>query len=210
MERTGHVMLGGDAAEAFAQAQGLALERPEYFHTPFRYEAMLKLRGTNRTALSEDVVVSTKATDGDKSGTVGAVALDSKGALAASTSSGGTTNKMAGRIGQAAIIGAGVYANNRCCAVSCTGQGEAFMRTNAAHELAALMLYRGFPVDRAAQTVIHETLVGIKGRGGLIAVDTAGRVSLPFNTEGMYRGWIGADGRPHTAIYEDVKEWPAL
>lgn len=205
LRATPHVMLGGEAAERFAREQGLPVEPPEYFFTQFRWDGMLRLRGTERTALSEDVVVGPGSPEA--SGTVGAVALDAAGDLAAATSSGGTTNKYAGRIGQAATPGAGVYANNATCAVSCTGQGEAFMRAVAAYDVASLMEYRGLDLAVAAELVIHAKL---PGRGGLIAVDARGHVTLPFNTEGMYRGWIDSAGRVHTAIYETVQEWETL
>ncbi len=207
MEKTPHVSLAGDAAENFARAQGLALESEEYFFTPYRYEAMLKLRGTDRTALSEDVVVSATPGSPESSGTVGAVALDAAGHLAASTSSGGTTNKYAGRIGQACIVGAGIYAHDETCAVSCTGQGEAFMRGVAAYDVAALVEHRGLPLPDAAELVVRRRL---RGKGGLIAVDRRGCVALPFNTEGMYRGWIDANGNVFTAIYDAVQPWPSV
>jgi len=207
MEHTPLVALAGEAAERFAVEQGLKLEPVEYFFTRERYEAMLRLRGTDQTALSEDVVVKLPATDQEASGTVGAVAVDARGNLAASTSSGGTTNKFAGRVGQAAIIGAGVYAHNATCAISCTGYGEAFLRLAAAHEVSALIEHRGFELERAAAIVI-DRLREVDGRGGMVGVDREGRVALSFNTEGMYRGWIGPDGRPHTAIYAEAREWP--
>ncbi len=204
LQHTPHIMLGGEAAERFAVAHGLPLQSPEYFFTKFRWEAMLRLRGTERTALSEDIVVSAVPGSQEAAGTVGAVALDAAGNLAAATSSGGTTNKYAGRIGQAATPGAGVYANNATCAVSCTGQGEAFMRAVTAYDVAALMEYRELDLATAAESAIHKRL---PGKGGLIAVDSRGHVALPFNTEGMYRGWIGTAGRVHTAIYETAQEW---
>jgi beta-aspartyl-peptidase (threonine type) len=206
MAHTPHVALAGEAAERFATARGLKLEAAEYFFTQPRYDAMLRLRGTDRTALSEDIVVRAgPTTDQDASGTVGALALDAQGNLAASTSSGGTSNKYAGRVGQAGIIGAGVYADNATCAVSCTGHGEAFMRTVAAYGVSALMDYRGLGVAAAAEVVIHQRLAAIGGRGGLIALDRQGRCALPFNTEGMYRGWVDSAGLAHTAIYEEVR-----
>ena len=203
MECTPHVALAGEAAEAFAQAQGLTLEPEKYFFTKYRWEAMLRLRGTGHTALSEDIVVP--AGSPEASGTVGAVALDDAGHLAASTSSGGTTNKYAGRVGQAGIVGAGVYAHDATTAVSCTGQGEAFMRGVAAYDVAALIEHGGLSLADAAQRVVHQRL---HGSGGLIAVDSRGQVALPFNSEGMYRGWVDATGQFHTAIYEPVTTWP--
>jgi len=203
MTRTPHVCLGGEAAEQFARHCGLTLEPASYFFTQFRYDAMLRLRGTEQTALSEDVVPSGPLRDSDRSSTVGALARDGAGHLAASTSSGGTSNKYAGRVGQACQIGSGVYANDATCAVSCTGQGEAFMRGASAFDVSALMAYRGLDVMAAAGVVVHERLAAVGGRGGLVALDAQGNFALPFNTQGMYRGWVGDDGLPRTAIYED-------
>jgi L-asparaginase / beta-aspartyl-peptidase len=207
MEKTPHLTLGGGAAERFAVAQGLRLESEEYFFTQYRWEAMQKLRGTGKTALSEDIVVNVSPGAPATMGTVGAVALDAAGHLAAATSSGGTTNKYAGRIGQACIIGAGTYAHDATCAISCTGQGEAFMRGVTAHDVSAMMEYRGLALAAAAERAIRERL---PGQGGLIAVDRGGRVALPYNTEGMYRGWADATGSISTAIYTEVKTWPPL
>lgn len=206
MDHTPHVSLAGPAAEAFAQARGLPLEAEAYFFTQFRYNAMLRLRGTERTALSEDDVVAVKPHDQEASGTVGAVALDRAGHLAAATSSGGTTNKYAGRVGQACIVGSGVYADDQSCAVSCTGHGEAFMRTAAAFDVAARLVYRGDTIETAAQAVITERVGGAGGKGGLIALDSKGRCALPFSTEGMYRGWVDSQGRVFTGIYDAVEQ----
>jgi beta-aspartyl-peptidase (threonine type) len=208
MEKTPHVTLAGEAAEQFALEQGLPFEPEAYFFTPFRYQAMLKLRAKNEIALSEDTVVKAASSDGDACGTVGAVALDSSGNLAAATSSGGTANKYAGRIGQASVVGAGVYAHNPTCAVSCTGHGEAFMRVVAAHNLSALIEYAEMDVTAAADTVVYRRLEAIQGRGGLIALDRRGQIAAPFNTEGMYRAWLDVEGGVHTAIYKPVKAWP--
>ena len=202
MEKTPHVALAGEAAERLAVAQGLQLEPEEYFFTPYRWEVFQKLRGTDQTALSEDVVVSASSASPAAMSTVGAVALDARGHLAAASSSGGTTNKYAGRMGQACIIGAGVYANDATCAVSCTGQGEAFMRGVTAHDVSAMMAYRGLGLARAAEIAIREHL---PGRGGLIALDPRGNIALPFNTEGMYRGWIDSAGNLFTAIHDTVQ-----
>ena len=200
MEKTPHIMLGGEAAERFAASQGLPLESEEYFFTQFRWDAMQKLRGTDKTALSEDIVVHAPSSSPAAMGTVGAVALDAAGHLAAATSSGGTTNKYAGRIGQACIVGAGVYANDATCAVSCTGQGEAFMRGVTAYDVSAMMEYRGLDLASASEMAIRQRL---PGQGGLIAVDARGNVALRFNTEGMYRGWIDGAGNIFTAIYDE-------
>ena len=136
-------------------------------------------------------------------GTVGAVALDSHGNLAAGTSTGGTTNKRCGRIGDSPIIGAGTYAENESVAVSCTGTGEYFIRWTVAHDIAALYKYRGLSVPQAGDEVIHKKLEPVGGDGGAIILDSKGNFAMPFNTEGMYRGWIGADGVPHVLIYKD-------
>lgn len=209
MERTPHVTLGGAAAEDWAARQGLALEGPEYFFTRPRYEAMLRLRGTEATALSEDMVMRPQPPAGgaEASGTVGAVAVDACGRLAAASSSGGTTNKYSGRVGQAGLVGVGLFARDATCAVACTGQGEAFMRAVAAFDVASLMEHRGLGVEEAAVEVVRRRL---PGRGGLIAMDREGRFALPYNSDGMYRGWLGADGRLHTAIHEKWRQLPAL
>ena len=207
MERTPHVALGGAAAERFAADEGLAFESKDYFFTQDRWDAMVRLRGTSATGLSEDVVVQGAPLAGnDAMSTVGAVACDAAGNLAAATSSGGTTNKFAGRVGQAGIVGAGVFAHNATCAVSCTGEGEAFMRGVIAHDVAALMEHRGLSVVVAAEQVVRTRL---PGRGGLIALDRHGNFTLPYNTVGMYRGWVDAPGVIHTAIYETSRVWPA-
>ena len=200
MERTPHVALGGAAAERFAVAEGLVLESKDYFFTQDRWDAMVRLRGTAETSLSEDVVVKGAPLTGpDAMGTVGAVACDAAGNLAAATSSGGTTNKFAGRMGQAGLVGAGVYAHNATCAVSCTGQGEAFMRGVIAHDVAAHIEHRGLSLAAAAELVVRTRL---PGRGGIIAVDRHGNCTLPYNTVGMYRAWVDTHGVIHTAIYE--------
>jgi beta-aspartyl-peptidase (threonine type) len=138
-----------------------------------------------------------------KFGTVGAVALDAQGHLAAATSTGGMTNKQVGRVGDAPIIGAGCYANDATVAISCTGTGEAFMRTLAAHDVSAQMQYLGLDVHSAAQRVVFETLPRIDGRGGMIAVAANGELCMPFNTEGMYRGYVRVGEPPVVAIYAD-------
>lgn len=204
MERTPHVALSGRAADAYAAAQGLPQEQPEYFWTRPRYEAMLKLRGTEHTALSEDVVINAAPLTPDTSNTVGAVALDEHGHLAASTSSGGTSNKYPGRVGQACIPGAGVFAKDATCAVSCTGQGEAFMRGVIAYDVSAMMEYGRLDLRTASERAIHSRL---PGHGGLIAIDASGNLATPFNSAGMFRGWIKSAGVVHTAIYEEVRAW---
>jgi L-asparaginase / beta-aspartyl-peptidase len=201
-----HVMFTAAGAEAFAQAQGLEFVDPSYFYTEARHQQWLKARGTSGTMLDHDA--TTKFASGDdpldpdkKFGTVGAVALDANGHLAAATSTGGITNKQAGRVGDAPLIGAGCYANDATCAVSTTGTGEMFIRMLAAYDVSAQMEYRGVSLEDAASDVVMIRLPRIEGRGGLVAVDAKGNVVLPFNTEGMYRGFARVGEAPVTAIY---------
>jgi beta-aspartyl-peptidase (threonine type) len=201
-----HVMFTAAGAEAFAAAQGLDFVDPSYFRTEARYQQWLKARGTSGTMLDHDAMTKF-AFDSDpidpdrKFGTVGAVALDANGHLAAATSTGGITNKQAGRVGDAPLIGAGCYANDATCAVSTTGTGEMFIRMLAAYDVSAQMEYRGVSLGDAAHDVVMNKLPRIEGRGGLVAVDAKGNVVLPFNTEGMYRGYARAGVAPVTAIY---------
>lgn len=197
MEHSSHVMLIGDGAEAFAKDQGVALVDPSYFRTEERWQQLQK-------ALKED---NEKKPHGDPEtarhfGTVGAVALDSQGHLAAGTSTGGMTDKRWGRVGDSPIIGAGTYANAQC-AVSGTGWGEFYIRTVAAHEVCMKVSMLGEPIERAAAEVINQEIPSMGGNGGAIALDANGNIAMPFNTDGMYRGWIGADGVPHVALYDD-------
>ncbi|GAB5095210.1 isoaspartyl peptidase/L-asparaginase family protein [Caballeronia sp. GACF4] len=201
-----HVMFTAAGAEAFAAAQGLEFVEPSYFHTDARYEQWQKARGASGTMLDHDAATLAAGEDdpldpAKKFGTVGAVALDAHGHLAAATSTGGMTNKQIGRVGDAPLIGAGCYANDATCAVSTTGTGEMFMRMLAAYDVAAQMEYRGLPLEVAARDVVMNKLPRIDGRGGLIAVDAKGNVTLPFNTEGMYRGFARVGEQPFTAIY---------
>ncbi len=204
MDQTAHVMLAGADAEVFARQQALALESEEYFFTQFRYEAMLKINVSDSTALSEDIVVPSYLNSHLMSSTVGAVALDADNHLAAASSSGGTTNKYAGRIGQSCIVGSGIYADDKTCAVSCTGFGEAFMRAVTAYDVAAQIEYKKLTLSQAAYAAIHDKLPGL---GGLIAIDCSGAISMPFNTAGMYRAWIDKKGRIFTAIYDTCCAW---
>jgi len=192
MEASEHVLLSGEGAALFARKEGLVFENDDYFHDDFRY-------GQWQQALKEDVVQLDHSER--KFGTVGAVALDSHGNLAAATSTGGMTNKRFGRIGDSPIIGAGTYANNATCAVSCTGHGELFIRTVVAHEVSSLMKYKGLALADAANEVVMDQLVKIGGEGGLVAVDTKGNISMPFNSEGMYRGCRKSSGENIVAIY---------
>jgi beta-aspartyl-peptidase (threonine type) len=197
MERSEHVMMVGRGAELFATKMGLEVVDPSYFWTERRWKSLqnelLKEKGQAALAGEED----------KKFGTVGAVALDRAGNLAAATSTGGMTNKRYGRVGDAPIIGAGTYAENESCAVSGTGHGEFFIRWTVAYDIAALVKYRGLSVEAAANEVIHKKLAPVKGEGGVIVLDAKGNFAMPFNSEGMYRGWIGADGVPQVKIYKD-------
>ncbi len=205
MTASRHVMLIGPGAEAFAAEKGLAKVEPAYFHTPERWAQLERARAEGRLELDHDgAAKSASATSDDKKfGTVGAVALDAHGNLAAATSTGGVTNKQWGRVGDSPIIGAGTWADNGTCAVSGTGLGEAFMRCCAAHEVASLMKYKGLPLDAAVTEVATITVPANHGTGGLIALDSAGNVSMRFSTTGMYRGVARGAGEPEVAIYGD-------
>ncbi len=204
MEKSPHVMMAGDGAEAYAKQQGIELVPPGYFYTEERWKDLQREREKeqkqNNAPKDQGRLLAPVHT---KYGTVGAVAVDKFGNLAAGTSTGGMTNKKFGRIGDSPIIGAGTYANNRTCAVSATGHGEYFIRSVVAYDISALMEYRGMSLKAAAQTVVMEKLVKLGGEGGIIAIDKNGNIAMPFNSSGMYRGYIGADGKPVTAIYKD-------
>ncbi len=213
MEHSKHVFFVGPGAEDFARARGLELVDPSYFSTDARREQLLRVQRENPDAavldhdgqalVARGQPAPADPLDADKKfGTVGAVAVDAQGTVAAATSTGGITNKQVGRVGDAPLIGAGCYASNRSCAVSTTGTGEMFIRTVAAYDLAAQMEYGGASLQAAADRVVFETLPAIEGKGGLIAVDTRGNVVLPFNTEGMYRGYARVGEPPVAAIYQ--------
>ncbi len=192
MENSPHVFLSGSGAEEFALSQGLTLVPNEYFVTPTRkrqLERVLQGRVQARNELQG-------------LGTVGAVAVDAQGNVAAATSTGGMTNKRWGRIGDAPVIGAGTYANNASCAVSATGHGEYFIRSVVAYDICALVEYRGWTLEKAAKEVVHGKLVQRGGEGGIIAVDPKGNVVMQFNSPGMFRGMRDAAGRREIAIYE--------
>ena len=199
MEKSGHVLLAGRGAEAFAKTQGVRFEPAEYFFDAFRHEQLQGAKAAGRVQL-DHASESPTALDEKKFGTVGAVALDAQGNLAAATSTGGMTNKKWGRVGDSPIIGAGTWADNRTCAISCTGDGEFFIRTATAHAVQALMRWGGKSLEEACEEVVMRELVEIGGEGGLVAVDAGGRVSLVFNSEGMYRAWRSGDGEG-VAIY---------
>lgn len=196
MERTEHCLLAGEGANKFARQCQVEFEKDEYFFTEHRYRQLLKAIEENRVQLDH----SAKMQNSEPIGTVGAVACDYLGNLAAATSTGGMTNKKFGRIGDTPIIGAGTYANNETCAISCTGHGEFFMLGVTAYDVAARMKYKNLSLDEAAdEALAHLTKIG--GEGGFIAVDSSGNVVLPFNSEGMYRGFVEAEGETNVEIY---------
>ena len=198
MERSPHVMMVGDGAEAFAKEQGVELVDPAWFRTEKRWEQLQRrLREDAAKAAVLDPHPGRRYT-----GTVGAVALDARGHLAAGTSTGGMTDKRYGRVGDSPIIGAGTYAN-AVCAVSGTGWGEFYIRTAAAHDVCARMTYLNETAQQAGEAVINGAVPALGGDGGAIVLAADGSVAMPFNTEGMFRGWIGADGVPHVAVFGD-------
>ncbi|ATG20038.1 beta-aspartyl-peptidase [Ralstonia pickettii] len=207
MEHSEHVLFTSEGAEAFAQAHGLELVEPDYYYTEARYAQWQRARQKDGMAMFLDhdaaslMAKPAEPIDPDsKFGTVGAVACDAQGRLAAATSTGGVTNKKVGRVGDTPIVGAGCFANN-VAAVSCTGTGEMFIRAVAAYDVAAQMQYAGKSLADAADDVVMRKLVAIEGRGGMIAVDAQGNVALPFNTEGMYRGFARGAEAPVVSIY---------
>jgi beta-aspartyl-peptidase (threonine type) len=202
MEKSGHVLLAGAGAEAFAREQGLELVEPEYFFTKERWEQLTRAQGRVTNAGAKRSLEADTIDAPTKLGTVGAVALDWHGNLAAATSTGGLTNKRYGRIGDSPIIGAGTYADNRSAAVSATGTGETFMRAVAAYEVCALMRHRGLTLEQAVREVATVIIPELGGRGGLIGVDRNGGVAMSFSTSGMYRGLVRGGAKPETAIYE--------
>ncbi|MHA6310738.1 MULTISPECIES: isoaspartyl peptidase/L-asparaginase family protein [Pantoea] len=205
LEQSPHVLFIGEGAEQFAEAQGLTPVAADYFSTPDRWEQLQRALNSDEAVLDHD-----GAAGGDdpldpdrKFGTVGAVALDLEGNLAAATSTGGMTNKQAGRVGDSPLPGAGCYASNDSVAVSCTGTGEVFIRTLAAYDVAAQMRYAGRTLQQASVNVIHDSVLELGGSGGLIAVDREGNVALPFNSEGMYRASARVGEAADVAIYRD-------
>jgi len=200
MEKSGHVMMDCEGAEAFAKENGLELMDQKYFFTQERWDALQKIKAAEKSRTSgsgEKLLI----TGQDRHGTVGSVALDQNGNLAAATSTGGTTNKRPGRVGDSPVIGAGTYASNATCAVSATGDGEYFIRATVARDVSALMEYRGMSLKEAAQTAL-DNAAKLGGTGGLIAIDHEGNMTLPFNTAGMYRGYADPNGNLVVEIYK--------
>jgi L-asparaginase / beta-aspartyl-peptidase len=200
MEKSGHVMMDCEGAEAFAKENGIELVDQKYFFTQERWDALQKIKAAEKSRTSgagREFLI----TDQDRHGTVGAVALDQNGNLAAATSTGGTTNKRPGRVGDTPVIGAGTYANNATCAVSATGDGEYFIRATVGRDVSALMEYRGMPLKDAGQATLDK-VAKLGGTGGLIAIDRQGNITLPFNTAGMYRGYVDPHGKFIVEIYK--------
>ncbi len=193
MENSEHVLLSGHGAEEFARKMNCEFESDAYFFSQFRYDQLLEIRETGAVKLDHSE---------KKFGTVGAVARDVHGHIAASTSTGGMTNKRYGRIGDSPVIGAGTYANDKTCAVSCTGHGEFFLRAVVAYDISCLMEYKGLSLAEACDLVVNKKLMQVGGEGGLIAVDASANCALVFNSEGMYRAWKDGDGNGEVSIYK--------
>jgi beta-aspartyl-peptidase (threonine type) len=198
MEKSKHVMMVGKGAEDFAKRNGIELVDAKYFFTQYRWDLLQKKKAEQAGADGGKKFIISEV---ESHGTVGAVALDSQGNLAAATSTGGTANKLPGRVGDSPVIGAGTYASNATCAVSCTGDGEFFIRAAVAHQVSALMELRGMKLAEAAERALADSQK-LGGTGGLIAVDKNGNLALPFNTSGMYRGYLGDDGKFVIEIYK--------
>lgn len=204
MNNSPHVMLTGKGAELFAQERGMELIDPSYFYTENRFQSLQRVKNREKSnnsaaaALFEDPFIKNS-----KFGTVGCAALDKNGNLAAGTSTGGMTNKRWNRVGDAPIIGAGTYANNATCAVSSTGWGEYFIRAMVAHDISAMMEYKGVSLQEAAREVIHDKVGGLGGDGGIVAIDKEGNVAMEFNTAGMYRAHMDRNGILEIGIYEN-------
>ncbi|PKD20644.1 isoaspartyl peptidase [Salegentibacter salinarum] len=196
MQKSEHVFLAGTGAMEYANLLGYKLEPEDYFYDDFRYNQWQEIKDSDNFQLDHNVQKDSKF------GTVGAVACDFEGNVAAATSTGGMTNKKFGRIGDSPMIGAGTYANNNTCAVSCTGTGEFFIRGVVAYDVSCLMEYKGLSLKDAADEVVQKRLISIGGDGGLIAVDAKGNITTPFNTEGMYRASIDTHGTQKLDIYK--------
>jgi len=196
MEKSYHVFLAGEGAMQFAKGEGYELESPEYFYDEVRFKQWQGIKDSDSFQLDHSV-----KKDG-KFGTVGAVACDANGNIAAATSTGGMTNKKWGRVGDSPMIGAGNYANNKTCAISCTGSGEFFIRGVVAYDVSCLMEHKGMSLKEASEEVIYKRILNIGGDGGLIAIDAQGNIAMPFNTEGMYRAFKTSDGEEEISIYK--------
>ncbi len=201
LHNSDHIFLSGTGAVDFAIKQGHTLEPDEYFYSQFRYDQWKAIRDSDNYSLDHALLENSEFKD-KKFGTVGAVACDCNGNVAAATSTGGMTNKKYGRIGDTPIIGIGTYANNKTCGISCTGHGEIFIKAVAGYDVSALMEYKGMSLKDASDLVVMKKLVEMEGEGGLIAVDAQGNYNMPFNSAGMYRGVKTNDGKNEVAIYK--------
>lgn len=202
MRNSNHVFLSGKGANDFAIKQGIKLEPDEYFFSQFRYDQWKAIRDSDNYSLDHTNHHLDELMRDKKFGTVGAVACDSKGNIAGATSTGGMTNKKYGRIGDSPLIGSGTYANNKTCAISCTGHGEMFIRTVAAYDVSCLMEYKGMSLQEAMEVVVHDKLMKLEGEGGMIGVDAEGNAAMVFNSAGMYRGAKNSKGRNEVFIYK--------
>ena len=203
MRNSDHVFLSGNGAFDFAIKQGFLKVPDDYFFSQFRYDQWIQIRNSDMYALDHSKELEITAIKDKKFGTVGAAACDREGNIAAATSTGGMTNKKFGRIGDTPMIGAGTYANNNTCAISCTGHGELFIRAVAAYDVSCLMEYKGLSLQDAMNEVVNSKLVKIGGEGGMVGVDAAGSMALLFNSKGMYRGAKSSDGTNFVRIYKD-------
>jgi L-asparaginase / beta-aspartyl-peptidase len=204
MDKSGHVFLSGDGAQRFALQQGFEIVEDQFFFNQYRYDQWQEIKDSEFYQLDhkEDHLKDSLVHSDKKFGTVGAVALDVHGNIAAATSTGGMTNKRFGRVGDSPIIGSGNYANNKTCAISCTGHGEFFLRAVVAYDISCLMEYKGFTLQQACQEVVLKKLVDFGGEGGIVAVDTLGNYQLCYNSEGIYRGVRTCAGENMVAIYK--------
>ena len=201
MRNSNHVFLSGKGANDFAIRQGIKLEPDEFFFSQFRYDQWKAIRDSDSYALDHTHQELEDLMRDKKFGTVGAVACDAEGNIAAATSTGGMTNKKYGRIGDSPLIGAGTYANNKTCAISCTGHGEPFIRGVVAYDTSCLMEYKGLNLQDAMNIVVNDKLVKLEGEGGMIGVDAQGNAAMIFNSAGMYRAMRNSDGEGEVAIY---------
>ncbi|HYF31310.1 MAG TPA: isoaspartyl peptidase/L-asparaginase [Chitinophagaceae bacterium] len=202
MNHTEHVLLAGEGANEFALQRGVAFEHDDYFYSQYRYDQWRQVFASGETILDHTSPRTDELMKDKKFGTVGAVACDQHGNIAAATSTGGMTNKQYGRIGDSPITGAGNYANNKTCAISCTGHGEIFMRAVAAYDVSCLMEYKGKSLQEAMEIVVHTKLKQLDGEGGMIGVDAQGNGAMVFNIAGMYRGIRNSKGLNEIGIYQ--------
>jgi beta-aspartyl-peptidase (threonine type) len=201
MQHSDHVFLSGKGANDFALKQGIKLEPDEYFFSQFRYDQWKAVRDSDNYSLDHTHQRLEDLMKDKKFGTVGAVACDQQGNIAAATSTGGMTNKKYGRIGDSPLIGCGTYANNKTCAISCTGHGEMFIRAVAAYDVSCLMEYKGYSLQAAMDMVVNKKLMEIQGEGGMIGVDAMGNAAMQFNSAGMYRAMKSSNGSRQVALY---------